>query len=139
MSIKFARIAFIDGDEGARIVDAILTAQGVDRRTAGLAMGEALADTYDEGEYHDVHDEPARGTFDTVVAFGPYYLTYHQGLHYVGLERAVDDDATDIPAWCGRCGEWIDYCMGHGEGDTSEDYMEFLVDTFKVMLTEGAN
>lgn len=120
----FARLVFLDGDTGRALVD--MAHEGWSTYRRSVALVSALAEAWDVGEYHDIHEVMAGGTSDYVVVAGPYVLSMNYGLGYVGLERAVTQDGEpgDDGDWCIVCGHWADHCLGGHVTDDWDAYEE---------------
>lgn len=121
----FARIIFLDGDEGRRVVDALTHTHNVVMHGASAASVEAVVDylaQWDYGEYDDTHAESAAGRMDEQVQVDGYLLSWNAGLGYVGLE-AVMDAISGRPievSTCRGCNQPIDYCTDHTHAPDTE-------------------
>jgi len=80
---KYGRIVFLQGEEAQEAFDELMC----NWEDAIIYLKQ-----WDQGEYHDIHDEPAAGTADKVVQDGEYILTYNTALDYIGLEIEIYDD-----------------------------------------------
>lgn len=88
----FARIVFMDGDEGREVVDRLCRVDGVVAYGATRETVEHAIDylsQWDYGDEQELVEMLSHGTLDDVVEHGDYILSWNLGLGYVGLERVV--------------------------------------------------
>lgn len=89
----FARIVFMQGDEGREVVDRLCNVDGVVAYGATRETMEHAIDylsQWDYGDENEVVETLGHGTLDDVVEHGEYILAWNLGLGYVSLDRIVE-------------------------------------------------